>query len=81
MRLAIPGKIISVKDGELFARLGRVEFDGIIKEVNLYCVPEADVGDYVIVHVGFAISKVDPNEAKITRDYLKQMKQILDCGF
>jgi len=76
--LAIPGKIVSVKGDEPLTRVGRVEFGGIVKEVNLSCVPEAGVGDYVIVHVGFAISKVDPDEAKQIFGYLKQMEELAE---
>jgi hydrogenase expression/formation protein HypC len=47
-------------------RLGRVEFGGIVKEVDLSFVPDADIGDYVIVHVGCALAKIDPDEARRT---------------
>ena len=67
MCLAIPGKLISItnQSDETF-RLGKVSFGGIIKEVNLSMIPEAKVDDYVLVHVGVAISIVDEEEAKIT---------------
>ena len=70
MCLAIPGRIleISVADG---VRLGRIEFGGIIRQACLDFVPEAAVGDYVIVHVGFAISRVDRQEAERTYEELK----------
>ncbi len=73
MCLAIPGKITAITSqlDETF-RIGKVSFDGIQKEVNLYMVPEAKIGDFVLVHVGVAISIVDENEAKITFDYLRQ---------
>lgn len=64
MCLAIPGKIESIEDGEL--RNGRVSFGGMVKDVCLAFVPEVRVGDYVIVHVGFAISKVDEAAAQET---------------
>ena len=64
MCLAIPGQIQSIEAGEL--RNGRVSFGGMVKDVCLAFVPEAQVGDYVIVHVGFAISKVDEGAAKET---------------
>ena len=64
MCLAIPGRIERVEEGDL--RTGTVSFGGISKEVCLALVPEADVGDYVIVHVGFAISKVDETAAQET---------------
>jgi hydrogenase expression/formation protein HypC len=77
MCLAIPGKIISInkQEDETFLQ-GKVSFGGIVKEVNLCMVPEANVGDYVLVHVGVAINKVDEDEAKQTFEYLKQMGEI-----
>ena len=59
--------------GEDFARMARVSFGGIVKEISLAYVPEAREGEYVIVHVGFAISVVDEAEALQTFEYLKQM--------
>ncbi|MBE9069841.1 HypC/HybG/HupF family hydrogenase formation chaperone [Leptolyngbya cf. ectocarpi LEGE 11479] len=72
MCLAVPGKIISIT-GEDLTRMGRVSFGGVVKEVSLAYVPEAQVDDYVVVHVGFAISKLDLEEAEQTLNYLKQM--------
>ena len=60
------------------ARTGKVDFGGIQKDVNLACVPEANVGDYVIVHVGFAISRVDESEANEVFEYLRQMGELLE---
>jgi len=57
-------------------RTGKVSFSGVLKEVNLAYVPEADIGDYVIVHAGFAISKVDEKEAQEVFNYIKQIEQI-----
>ena len=62
--------------GEDLQRSGRVSFGGITKEVNLAYVPEAKVGDYVIVHVGFALSVVDEVEARQTFEYLRQMEEL-----
>lgn len=78
MCLAIPGKIIKIDDtiDDIF-RIARVSFNGIIKEVNLAMVPEAKIDDYVLVHVGSAISIVDEEEAKITMDILMQMEDQL----
>jgi len=70
--LAIPGRILSSEDLGL-ARSGRVQFGGIVREVRLDFVPEANPGDYVMVHVGFAISKVDEAEAKRTYELLAEM--------
>jgi hydrogenase expression/formation protein HypC len=64
--------------GEDFARTGRVSFGGIVKEVNLAYVPEANVDDYVIVHVGFALSVVDEQEAKQVFEYLRQMDELAE---
>ena len=77
MCLAIPGKIISITDqlDETF-RFGKVSFGGITKDVNLCMVPEANVNDYVLVHVGVAISIVDEEEARVTFDYLKQIGEV-----
>jgi len=77
MCLAIPGKIISITNqlDETF-RQGKVSFGGIMKEVNLCMVPEAQINDYVLVHVGVAIGIIDEEEAKITFEYLKQMGEV-----
>lgn len=76
MCLAIPGKILSIAGDEPLQRAGRVSFGGIVKEVNLTFVPEAQVDDYVIVHVGVAISRVDEVEAQRVFDYLRQMGEL-----
>lgn len=73
MCLAVPGLIETVSGEGPLNRIGKVNFDGIVREVNLSCVPEAGVGDYVIVHVGFALSKVDKEEAEQLYSYLRQM--------
>jgi hydrogenase expression/formation protein HypC len=77
MCLAIPGKIISITNqlDETF-RQGKVSFGGITKEVNLCMVPEAQINDYVLVHVGVAIGIIDEEEARITFEYLKQMGEV-----
>jgi hydrogenase expression/formation protein HypC len=79
MCLSIPGQLIEITStlDETF-RLGRVSFDGIIKEVSLTLVPEAKVGNYVLVHVGAAISLIDEDEAKKTFDLLKQLGELQD---
>src|SRR6187200_1197483 len=76
MCLAVPGKILSVAGEDPLQRTGRVSFGGIVKEVNLACVPEAKVGDYVIVHVGLALSTVDPEEALRTLEYFREMGEL-----
>ena len=76
MCLAIPGKIESIHGDDPLTRMGRVNFSGIVKEVSLAYVPEAKIGDYVIVHVGFALSRVDEAEANQVFDYLRQMEEL-----
>jgi hydrogenase expression/formation protein HypC len=73
MCLAVPGKVLSIEGAESILRTGKVQFGGIVKEVHLAYLPEAKVGDYVIVHVGFAISIVDEKEAMRVFEYLKEM--------
>ena len=77
MCLAVPGKIVSIV-GEDVLRSGLVNFGGIVKNVNLAYVPQANVGDYVIVHVGFAISIVDEVEAVSTFRYLQDMGELAE---
>jgi hydrogenase expression/formation protein HypC len=77
MCLGIPGKLLSIA-GEDVLRSGRVSFGGTVKEVNLAYVPEAKVGDYVVVHVGFAISIIDEEEANQVLGYLRQMGDIAE---
>ena len=74
MCLAVPGKIISATGDDSLERMGKVDFGGIVKEVSLAYVPEAKVGDYVVVHVGFALSTMDEQEAATVFDYLRQME-------
>ena len=76
MCLAIPGKIVSVRGEDPLERMGKIDFGGILKEASLAYVPEANVGDYVIVHVGFALSRVDEAEARKVFEYLKQMEEL-----
>ena len=77
MCLAIPGKILEAREIDGF-RVGRVEFGGVTRDVYLDYVPEAQPGDYVIVHVGFAISQVDAEEARRTYELLEQMGALAD---
>jgi hydrogenase expression/formation protein HypC len=76
MCLAVPGKILSIEEADATFRNGRVDFAGIVKSVNLSYVPEAVVGDFVVVHVGFALSIVDPREAEQVFEYLRQMGEL-----
>lgn len=75
MCLAIPGKVIQTYD-EHEVRMGKVDFSGVIKRVCLEHVPDARVGDYVLVHVGFALQAIDEKEAKLVFDFLNQMNQL-----
>ena len=76
MCLAIPGKIESITGDDPITRMGRVNFGGVIKEASLAYVPEAQVGEYVIVHAGFALSKVDEEEAQKVFAYLTQREEL-----
>jgi len=77
MCLGIPGRILEIRQQDGLP-MGKVEFGGIAKEVCLAYTPEAAVGDYVIVHVGFAISRIDQQEAREIFSYLDQIGQIDD---
>jgi hydrogenase expression/formation protein HypC len=76
MCLGVPGQIIEIVDTDPITRSGRVNFGGIVKQINLAYVPEAVVGNYVVVHVGFAISIVDEEEAELVFNYLEQMGEL-----
>jgi len=78
MCLGIPGKIISIEDNPLGVRMGKVSFGGIVKEVCLAYTPEAEVGDYVVVHVGFAISRLDEEEAQQTLEMLAELEELAE---
>jgi hydrogenase expression/formation protein HypC len=76
MCLGVPGKVISLEPDPLGMTMGRVSFGGIIKDVCMAYVPEVGVGDYVVVHVGFAISTVDEAEALQVFEYLRQIGEL-----
>jgi len=76
MCLAVPGKIIRIDDDGPFSRAGKVDFGGVVREVNLALVPDAGAGDYVLVHVGMAISKVDEEEAARVFETLREMEEL-----
>jgi hydrogenase expression/formation protein HypC len=78
MCLAIPGKVSSISGEDPLLRSGKVDFGGVLKEVSLAYVPEVKVGDYVIVHVGFALSRVDEAEANQVFEYLREMQELTD---
>jgi hydrogenase expression/formation protein HypC len=75
MCLGIPGEILSTEEGAQGLRQARVRFGSVIREVNLNLVPEAQVGEYVIVHAGFAISVIDAEEAESVFRLLQEMEE------
>jgi hydrogenase expression/formation protein HypC len=72
MCLAIPGQLLSIAGDNPLTRQGRVSFAGTVKLINLAYVPQAEVGDYVLVHAGFGIAVVDESQALKTLDYLAE---------
>ena len=76
MCLGVPGKVIEIEPNSLDMLMGKVSFAGIVKEVCLAYVPDIQIGEYVIVHVGFAISKVDEQEAMEVFRYLKEIEEL-----
>lgn len=80
MCLAVPGQILSIQGDDLLLRTGKVSFGGVIKQVNLAYTPEAQLGDYVIVHVGFALNTIDPDEAHHVFEYLKEIGELDEIG-
>lgn len=73
MCLGVPGQILSIQGNDEFLRSAKVSFGGVTRDVNLAYVPEAQIGDFVIVHVGFAISRIDEEEAKEVFQFLESM--------
>lgn len=80
MCLAVPGCILSVEGEETLMRVGRVDFGGLVKEINLAYVPEARVGDYVLVHVGFAITVIDEAEAGRVFERLRELEEMAEAS-
>ncbi len=76
MCLAIPGKVLTIAGDDPLTRTARVDFGGIVKEINLAFTPEACVGDYVLVHVGFAITLIDEAEADRVFAHLAEIGEI-----
>ncbi len=74
MCLAVPGRVLSITGDDALMRVGRIDFGGVIKEVNLIYVPEAETNDYVLVHVGFAIAVIDEQEAARVFELLQQIE-------
>ncbi len=78
MCLAVPGKILSLSGDDPILRTGRVDFGGIVKEINLAYVPEAQIGDYVLVHVGFGITVIDEVEAARVFEHLREIGELIE---
>jgi hydrogenase expression/formation protein HypC len=78
MCLGIPGEVKSIVEGDL--RMGKIAFGGILKEICLAYVPEARVGDFVVVHAGFAISRIDPAGAARVFSYLEELGAVREVG-
>ena len=78
MCLAIPGKLIEISQDPQGVRMGKANFGGIVKQVCLEYTPEVSAGDYVLVHVGFALGKVDEEEAARTYRLLEEMNQLTE---
>ncbi len=76
MCLAVPGRILATTGADPLQRMGRVDFGGVIKEINLAFTPEARVDDYVLVHVGFAISCLDAGEAAKVYEHLQVLGEM-----
>ena len=76
MCLAVPGKILSIEGEDPIVRSGRVSFGGIIRKVSLAYIPDASLGEYVLVHAGFAISRIDEEEAARILGYLEQINEL-----
>jgi hydrogenase expression/formation protein HypC len=76
MCLAVPGKIVSIAGSDALLRSARVDFGGVVRDVNLAYLPEAGVGDYVLVHVGFAINVIEEEEARQVFEYLRQIEAL-----
>jgi hydrogenase expression/formation protein HypC len=80
MCLAVPGKVLSVAGDDPLALHGQVDFAGVRKEVSLAFTPEVKVGEYVLVHVGFALSVVDEDEAQKIFATLAEMDELAGAG-
>jgi hydrogenase expression/formation protein HypC len=76
MCLAVPGRVLTISGDDPVMRVARVDFGGIVKEINLAYTPEAAIGDYVLVHVGFAITVIDEAEARRVFRYLEEIADL-----
>jgi hydrogenase expression/formation protein HypC len=80
MCLAVPGRVIEIQPNPLGMTVGRASFGGVVKDVCLAYTPEVKVGDYVVVHVGFALSIIDEEEALRTLEYQKQIEDMSELN-
>ena len=80
MCLAIPGKVEGITGSDPITRMGRINFGGVIKEASLAYLPDVRIGEYVLVHVGFALSKIDEEEAKKVFQYLEQIGELSELA-
>jgi hydrogenase expression/formation protein HypC len=71
----VPGELVEISGGDELTRMGRVSFGGVLKEVSLAYTPEARVGDYVLVHVGFAIQTINEAEARRTLELIQELRE------
>ena len=76
MCLAVPGKILSIDDSNPENRMARVQFGAAIRDISIQWIDKVEVGDYIMAHVGTALSKVDEEDARFTLDALRQMGEI-----
>ena len=76
MCLAIPGRVVAISGSEGFDRRGTVDFDGARQEVSLAYLPETKTGDYILVHVGFALTRLDPEEAERILREIRELERV-----
>lgn len=76
MCLGVPGRVLEVRESDLGISMGTVSFGGVVKEVCLAYVPDVEPGEYVVVHVGFAISRIDEEEAREVFRFLESMEEL-----
>jgi hydrogenase expression/formation protein HypC len=76
MCLAVPGQVLEIEGSDPLKKSGKVSFGGVVKTVSLAYVPDVEVGDYVVVHVGFALSKIDETAAQQTLADLQQIAKL-----
>jgi len=76
MCLAVPGRVLTISGEDPVMRVARVDFGGIVKEISLAYTPDATVGSYVLVHVGFSITVIDEDEAGRVFEYLAEISDI-----